>query len=212
MSLVNFGMGLPPVVVGLATWLTLTRYGPLGMLGLLYTPTAMIIAQAIIASPIVAGLTLAAIQSVNPKLRLQMIALGATKVQYLMLLLMGGKAGHSCGDHRRFRRRDQRGRRFHDGRRKRAGLYARADHGHGVGSFKRKIRTGHGVEHYSAGAYLCHHVDFKLSAAEGKAAVTPMLEAKELKLVLSGREILNIDHFALKKGEVACAHRAQRVR
>jgi tungstate transport system permease protein len=92
-SLVNFGMGLPPVVVGLATWLTLTRYGPLGMLGLLYTPTAMIIAQAIIASPIVAGLTLAAIQSVNPKLRLQMIALGATKVQYLILLLWEARLG-----------------------------------------------------------------------------------------------------------------------
>jgi tungstate transport system permease protein len=92
-SLVNFGMGLPPVVVGLATWLTLTRYGPLGMLGLLYTPSAMIIAQAVIASPIVAGLTLAAIQSVNPKLRLQMIALGATKVQYLMLLLWEARLG-----------------------------------------------------------------------------------------------------------------------
>jgi tungstate transport system permease protein len=92
-SLVNFGMGLPPVVVGLATWLTLTRYGPLGMLGLLYTPTAMIIAQAVIASPLVAGLTLAAIQSVNPKLRLQMIALGATKVQYLILLLWEARLG-----------------------------------------------------------------------------------------------------------------------
>jgi tungstate transport system permease protein len=92
-SLVNFGMGLPPVVVGLATWLTLTRYGPLGMLGLLYTPTAMIIAQAVIASPLVAGLTMSAIQSVNPKLRLQMIALGATKVQYLILLLWEARLG-----------------------------------------------------------------------------------------------------------------------
>jgi len=92
-SLVNFGMGLPPVVVGLATWLTLTRYGPLGMLDLLYSPTAMIIAQAVIASPIVAGLTLAAIQSVNPKLRLQMIALGSTKIQYLMLLLWEARLG-----------------------------------------------------------------------------------------------------------------------
>jgi tungstate transport system permease protein len=92
-SLVNFGMGLPPVVVGLATWLALTRYGPLGMLGLLYSPTAMIIAQAIIASPIVAGLTLAAIQSVNPKLRLQMIALGATKFQYLLLNLWEARLG-----------------------------------------------------------------------------------------------------------------------
>lgn len=92
-SLVNFGMGLPPVVVGLATWLCLTRYGPFGMFGLLYTPTAMIIAQAVIASPIVAGFTLAAVQSVNPKLRLQILALGATRVQYLFLLLWEARLG-----------------------------------------------------------------------------------------------------------------------
>ena len=71
-SIINFGMGLPPVVVGLATWLCLTRYGPLGVFGLLYTPTAIIIAQAIIASPLVAGFSLAAIQSVDPKMRLQL--------------------------------------------------------------------------------------------------------------------------------------------
>ena len=92
-SLVNFGMGLPPVVVGLATWLMLTRYGPLGMLGLLYTPTAIILAQAIIASPIVAGFSLAAIQSVNPKLLLQIKSLGTTRFQYLMLLLWEARLG-----------------------------------------------------------------------------------------------------------------------
>ena len=92
-SLVNFGMGLPPVVVGLATWLCLARYGPLGALGMLYSPTAMIIAQAVIASPIVAGFTLAAIQSVNPKLRLQMLSLGASRLQYLFLLLWEARLG-----------------------------------------------------------------------------------------------------------------------
>ncbi len=92
-SLVNFGMGLPPVVVGLITWLCLTRYGPLGALGFIYTPTAMIVAQAIIASPIVAGFTLAAIQSVNPKLRLQILSLGATRLQYLVLLLWEARLG-----------------------------------------------------------------------------------------------------------------------
>jgi tungstate transport system permease protein len=92
-SLVNFGMGLPPVVVGLGTWLCLTRYGPLGFLGLLYTPTAMVIAQAVIASPIVAGFTLAAIQSVNPKLRLQILSLGTAKIQYLALLLWEARLG-----------------------------------------------------------------------------------------------------------------------
>ena len=92
-SLINFGMGLPPVVVGLATWLMLTRYGPLGMLGLLYTPTAMILAQAIIASPIVAGFSIAAIQSLNPKLLLQIKSLGTTRFQYLILLLWEARLG-----------------------------------------------------------------------------------------------------------------------
>jgi tungstate transport system permease protein len=92
-SLINFGMGLPPVVVGLATWLMLTRYGPLGVLGLLYTPTAMILAQAIISSPIVAGFSIAAIQSLNPKLLLQIQSLGTTRVQYLMLLLWEARLG-----------------------------------------------------------------------------------------------------------------------
>lgn len=92
-SLVNFGMGLPPVVVGLATWLCLTRYGPLGFFGILYTPMAMIVAQTIIATPIVAGFSLAAIQSINPKLRLQILALGASRLQYLFFLLWEARLG-----------------------------------------------------------------------------------------------------------------------
>lgn len=92
-SVINFGMGLPPVVVGFFTWIFLMRYGPLGELGLLYTPTAMIIAQAVIASPIVAGFTLAAVQSINPKLRLQILSLGATRMQYLLLLLWESRLG-----------------------------------------------------------------------------------------------------------------------
>ena len=92
-DLINFGMGLAPVVVGLAVWLCFTRYGPLGMLNLLYTPTAMIVAQTIIAFPVVTGLTLASIQSVNPKMRLQMLSLGATRGQYLLLLIWEARLG-----------------------------------------------------------------------------------------------------------------------
>ena len=77
-GVLNFGMGLPPVVIGLFVSLMLWRYGPLGDLGLMYTPTAMIIAQTIIAAPIIAGLSFAAILGINPKLRLQLISLGAT--------------------------------------------------------------------------------------------------------------------------------------
>ena len=86
-GLTNTGMGLPPVVVGLFVSIFLFRQGPLGMLHLMYTPKAMIIAQFIIAFPVVAGFTLAATQSLDPKLSLQIRALGATRVQMVWLLL-----------------------------------------------------------------------------------------------------------------------------
>ncbi|HVJ49354.1 ABC transporter permease [Desulfitobacterium sp.] len=87
LSLVNTGMGLPPVVVGLWVSIFLWRSGPFGYLDIMYTPIAMIIAQAIIASPLVVGLTSAALQQTDPKLRLQIKALGTTRLQYLWLLL-----------------------------------------------------------------------------------------------------------------------------
>ena len=86
-ALVNTGMGLPPVVVGLFVSIFLWRSGPLGALGLLYTPTAIVIAQFVIAAPIVVGLTVAAMQQLNPKLRLQLLALGASRWQLLWLLM-----------------------------------------------------------------------------------------------------------------------------
>lgn len=80
---VNTGMGMPPVVVGLVVTVMLWRSGPLGSLGLLYTPTAMVIAQAAIALPLVAGISAAALQNVDPDFRVQMEALGATRVRAL---------------------------------------------------------------------------------------------------------------------------------
>ncbi len=85
-ALVNTGMGLPPVVVGLFVSIFLWRSGPLRFLELLYTPTAIVIAQVIIAFPIVAGLTMAAFQSLNPNLGLQLMGIGASKLQVLWLL------------------------------------------------------------------------------------------------------------------------------
>jgi tungstate transport system permease protein len=87
LGLVNTGMGLPPVVVGLVVSVMLWRTGPFGQLRLLYTPTAMVIAQCVIALPIVVGLTVAAIQQLNPKLRLQILGLGASRLQLLWLLV-----------------------------------------------------------------------------------------------------------------------------
>jgi len=90
-SLINTGMGLPPVVVGLFVTILLWRNGPLGFLEILYTPTAMIIAQAVIATPIVMGITLAAIQALPKNLRLQILALGATRVQMIWMLVKEAK-------------------------------------------------------------------------------------------------------------------------
>ncbi len=86
-SLINTGMALPPVVVGLFVTIFLWRNGPLGVLGILYTPTAMIVAQVVIATPIVMGITLAAIQQLPKKLRLQILSLGATRVQMVWILV-----------------------------------------------------------------------------------------------------------------------------
>jgi len=87
LTVVNTGMALPPVVVGLVVYLVLARDGPLGGLGLLFTPAAMVVAQAVLVTPIVAGLTAAGLQSLHPLLRLQELALGASRWQYVWLLL-----------------------------------------------------------------------------------------------------------------------------
>ena len=86
-SLVNAGMGLPPVVVGLFVSLLLWRSGPMGAWELLYTPAAIVVAQAVIATPIVTGITLAAVQNVPEKFRLQLVALGASRAQMVAVVL-----------------------------------------------------------------------------------------------------------------------------
>jgi tungstate transport system permease protein len=86
-SAVNTGMGLPPVVVGLFVTILLWRSGPLGEWEVLYTPAAIVLAQAVIASPIVTGITLAAVQNVPEKFRLQLLALGASRLQMVWVVL-----------------------------------------------------------------------------------------------------------------------------
>lgn len=81
LSVVNTGMALPPVVVGLFVAFTLWRSGPLGDLGLIYTPSAMVIAEVIIATPVILGLTVAALGQLDPRLRLQLMGLGASRWQ-----------------------------------------------------------------------------------------------------------------------------------
>ena len=86
LSIINTGMALPPVVVGLVVALMLWRSGPLGDLHLIYTPVAIIIAQTVIAAPVVTGLTAAALEALDPRLQQQLLGLGASRVQMIWYL------------------------------------------------------------------------------------------------------------------------------
>ncbi|MBI5353899.1 MAG: ABC transporter permease [Chloroflexi bacterium] len=86
LSIVNTGMALPPVVVGLLVAMTLWRSGPLGGLRLIYTPVAIIIAQTVISAPVVMGLTAAALASLDPRLQQQLLGLGASRPQMIWYL------------------------------------------------------------------------------------------------------------------------------
>jgi tungstate transport system permease protein len=97
-ALMYTGMGFPPVVIGLFVYLMLSRSGPLGllhsaMIPALFTPEAMVTAQVIIAFPLVAGFTMAAVMGVDPQLRQQVAALGATKRQAALAVLLEARVG-----------------------------------------------------------------------------------------------------------------------
>ena len=90
---VNTGMGMPPVAVGLIVAMLLWRNGPLGDLGWIYSPQAMVIAQFALAAPMVVGFSLASIQGIPPRLLDQMRALGANRVQMLWLIVRESRLG-----------------------------------------------------------------------------------------------------------------------
>ncbi|MEP7135726.1 MAG: ABC transporter permease [Chloroflexota bacterium] len=86
LSIINTGMALPPVVVGLVVAILLWRSGPLGDLHLIYTPVAIIIAQTVIAAPVVTGLTAASLEALDPRLQQQLLGLGASRLQMVWYL------------------------------------------------------------------------------------------------------------------------------
>ncbi len=92
-ALVNTGMSIPPIAVGLFLALLLWRSGPLGFLDMIYSPTAMIISQVIIAAPIIIGITLSYTQQINPTLIMQGKAFGANKIQFFLLMMGEMKKG-----------------------------------------------------------------------------------------------------------------------
>ncbi|MCL4803703.1 MAG: ABC transporter permease [Anaerolineae bacterium] len=93
MPIIYTGMGLPPVVVGLFVYLMLSNQGPLGRLGWLFKPPAMIVAQVIIALPLIVGLTLTSLRSIDPTVKLQVRSLGATRAQTAWTLIREARLG-----------------------------------------------------------------------------------------------------------------------
>jgi len=93
LGFINTGMGMPPVVVGLVVWLMLVRSGPFGGLDLIYTRTAMVLAQFLIATPIVVGFTTASLQGLPPRLADLLFVLGAGRVRTMLILASEAKLG-----------------------------------------------------------------------------------------------------------------------
>lgn len=97
LGFVNTGMGMPPVVVGLVVWLLLVRSGPFGDFDLIYTRRAMVIAQFLIATPVIVGFTVASLQSLPPRLPDLLIVLGAGRIRTIWLLAREAKLGLLVG-------------------------------------------------------------------------------------------------------------------
>ncbi len=92
-AVIYTGMGLPPVVVGLVVYMLLSRSGPLGGLGWLFTPSAMVVAQTIISLPLVVGITMTSIEAIDPMFGLQVRSLGAARAQEIRTLLAEARQG-----------------------------------------------------------------------------------------------------------------------
>jgi tungstate transport system permease protein len=174
-NLMNTFMGLPPVVVGLLLYLFLSRSGPLGFLSLLYSPSAMIIAQTVLATPIVFSLFLAAIVAVDPVIRQAARTLGATQFQEALTLIREARYGITAGIIAGFGRVSAGGRGPYGGRQHRP-LHLGHDHHHRPGNGQGGVRPGHGFGDYSFNPFPADELwvsdDAKAGASGG--AVQPM--------------------------------------
>ena len=97
MTILNTFMGLPPVVVGLFVYLLLSSRGPFGFMALLYTPSAIIIAQSILAFPIIAALSQSAIIKIDPVIKQASLTLGATSFQVTTAMIREARYGIMAG-------------------------------------------------------------------------------------------------------------------
>ena len=201
-SVVNTGMGLPPVVVGLFVTIFIWRSGPLGSLGLLYTPAAMVLAQVVIAAPIITGVSLAAMQRLPGKLRLQILALGATRRQMVWLLMkearlplltavMAGFGGviSEIGASIMVGREHQ-------------GIHPRAHHRHGDGDRQGEFRPRHSPRRHPADPGLHGQLHTHRGPAE-ENEMSAVIEIRDLRIIRNGMTALDVPRLSFEEGRIS---------
>ncbi len=208
LSIVNTGMALPPVVVGLAVAMMLWRSGPLGDLKLIYTPAAIVIAQTIIAAPVVTGLTAAALAALDPRLEQQLFGLGAVAHANGLVPVAGGALplagradGRVWGRHLRSGRLDDGGRQ-HPWTNPRA--YNLDRHGDGSGGIPAGDRSFGAV----APDHLFDQPGPDLDPAKGtqdgkpvRSSKVNMIQIRDLVINRNGHSVLQVDSLDIQRGE-----------
>jgi molybdopterin-binding protein len=201
-SLVNTGMGLPPVVVGLIVAITFWRSGPLGDLRLIYTPAAMVIAQLVIAAPIVTGFTAAALRNLHPRLRAQIYGLGASRFQMLWLVLWEAKLPLLAAVMAGFGGAISEIGASHGGRQP-GRRHADNDHGNRAGSQQGPVRGGHCPLPHPSDADLPCERDLDDGAAAGAALLShPKLSLRDVRVRRGKAELIKVPHLDVPTGEV----------
>ncbi len=212
------GMGFPPVVIGLIVYLLLSRSGPLGSLNLpfipnLFTPGAMIIAQTIIAFPLVAGFTMAAVMGVDPQLRQQVMALGATPRQAALTVLVEARPGCDRRDRGRIWQHHLGGGGGDAGRRQHRRANTRADYVDRAGNPPGQLRSGPGPGRDLAHDHLHSQSDhdaaarqeFRLMTGPGDprpAQDENIYRIPRLSKDYGGRRVLDLEGLNIRRGEI----------
>ena len=210
----NALMGLPPVVAGLMVYLMLSRSGPLGWLGMLFTPSAMIVAQTLLITPIIVSLTRQVVEDLWGEYEEQLRSLGSSRLQAIPTLLWDGRLSLITAILAGFGRASAEvGAILIVGREHRR-LHAHHDDRHCAGDQPRRSRTGAGARHHSPGGHplaqrggLCHRTARAerggMNAMHGSFSNSARSHARSLTYCARGRALVDGVSFEIGRGRRA---------
>jgi len=196
------GMGLPPVLVGLFAYLLLSNRGPLGFLGWLFTPTGMVLAQTIIALPLVIGLTMTAVQGVDPRLRTQLLSLGATRRQVALATLAEARTGGHRRSGRRLREHHLGGGGGDAGRREHRRGDPGTHHRHRPGDPPGQLRLGAGAGGRPARPGLHHQLRLLPTPGPAGGAMTHAYLLDGVQHCYGSRCVVDVPALEVRAGEI----------